>query len=95
MSDNKIIIGRFGKVHGIKGWITIISFATPKENILQLRPWYLNKNDHWQQIELTGNKILGKHIAVKLPDIDDCDDLAQTDIDDYQAIIDGLDCDAL
>jgi 16S rRNA processing protein RimM len=40
MSRNRIsegkslVLGRIGKVHGIKGWLKLISFTSPAENIL-------------------------------------------------------------
>ncbi|KPJ67386.1 MAG: hypothetical protein AMJ43_03755 [Coxiella sp. DG_40] len=71
--QNKIIIGRFGSTYGIKGWIKIISFTDPKVKILQYQPWWIKKNQQWQQIDIEDSKCHGKNIIVKLHDIDNCD----------------------
>lgn len=75
--QNKIIIGRFGSVYGIKGWIKIISFTDPKQKILQYQPWWIKKNQQWQQIHTEDSRWHGKDIIAKLPNINDRD-LAKT-----------------
>ncbi len=32
--DDVLVLGRIGKVHGIKGWLKLSSFTSPAENIL-------------------------------------------------------------
>ena len=71
--QNKIIIGRFGKAHGIKGWIRVISFTDPNENILQYHPWHIKKNNQWQQLNPEDTKQHSKDIIIKLPHINDRD----------------------
>lgn len=62
-------MGRFGRVFGIKGWIHVISFTNPKENILSYFPWWaaLNKEaDNWQELVVTHHHQDEKSIRVKL-----------------------------
>ena len=36
MSDkNNVILGKFASVYGVKGWIKVISYTDPIENILK------------------------------------------------------------
>ncbi|WP_343126426.1 ribosome maturation factor RimM [Buchnera aphidicola] len=39
--NKKILIGKFGKPYGVKGWIKLISYTTISKKILQYFPWYL------------------------------------------------------
>lgn len=71
MIQEKITIGRFGSVYGIKGWLRIVSFTDPKENILQYQPWWINKDQQWQQIYAEDGRLHGKDVIIKLPNIND------------------------
>lgn len=46
-----VIIGRFGRPHGIKGFITILSFTEPRENLLYYTDWHANINKQWQPVK--------------------------------------------
>lgn len=43
-----LIVGRIGSTFGIKGWLKIISYTDPQENILTYSPWQLFINGKWQ-----------------------------------------------
>jgi len=69
----KVAIGKFGKTFGVRGWIKIHSFTTPKENILELAPWQIEKNGQWQEVPIEVHKIHHQNIVIKLKNIDDVD----------------------
>lgn len=46
-SRDCIILGRFGRPHGVKGYISVYSFTEPKENILSYADWYVRINGVW------------------------------------------------
>jgi len=50
--ENWIVIGRFGRPHGIKGFITVHSFSEPRDNILKYTHWHVHLNGQWQPIKL-------------------------------------------
>ena len=68
----KIVIGRFGKTHGINGWLRVISFTDPQENILELSPWLINKCGEFQVVCVEKSRI-GNGVFVKLKGLDNCD----------------------
>lgn len=70
---NQVVIGKFGKTFGVRGWIKIHSFATPKEDILKFVPWQIKKNNQFQDIQIESSKIHHQHIVAKLKDVDDID----------------------
>lgn len=47
-----VIIGRFGRPHGIKGFITVQSFTEPRDNILTYTDWHILINKKWQPINI-------------------------------------------
>ena len=49
---NWVVIGRFGRPHGIKGFVTVHSFTEPRDNILRYKDWYGFLNNTWQPITL-------------------------------------------
>jgi len=42
------VIGKIVGVYGIKGWIKILSFTRPKENILKYGPWLVKQNNDFK-----------------------------------------------
>jgi len=67
--SNPIVIGRFGKVFGIQGWIKVNSFTTPRKSILDFRPWFIQKNNScfWEKICFDASREHLESIIVKLP----------------------------
>lgn len=57
-----IVLGRFGRVHGIKGFITIHSYTEPRENILNYSQLYARINSQWQPLEVTRIESTSKSI---------------------------------
>ncbi|KTD49682.1 16S rRNA processing protein RimM [Legionella quinlivanii] len=68
MSDltDWIIVGRFGRVHGIKGLITVHSFTEPRNNILDYADWHISIAKQWQPVELSQVELSDKHILVRV-----------------------------
>ena len=66
-------IGRIGRAHGVQGWVNIISFTEPKENILTYQPWQLRSLTTLKTITFEASRILGDGIIVKLAGCNDRD----------------------
>lgn len=49
---NWVVIGRFGRPHGIKGFVTVHSFTDPRDNILNYTDWHVFLNNAWQPVKL-------------------------------------------
>lgn len=64
--DNWIVVGRFGRPHGVKGFVTVHSFTEPRDNILQYEDWYICLNNQWQAIKLSDVELLNKSIIAKV-----------------------------
>ena len=61
-SADWVVIGRFGRPHGIKGFITVISFTEPRDNILNYTHWHIGINNQWQPLNVLETKINNKFI---------------------------------
>lgn len=64
--DKWIIVGRFGRPHGVKGFITVHSFTEPRENILKYPKWRAKINNQWQHLEIAHAEVNHKAILAKV-----------------------------
>lgn len=70
-SADWVVIGRFGRAHGIKGLITVHSFTEPRDNILNYTHWHGLFNKQWQLLNLTHLDKNDKHILAQVENYDD------------------------
>lgn len=71
-----IVIGKFGKPHGLNGWIKVFSNTLPAENIISYKPWFVQQGDTWESVvDIDDVKVSGNQITVHLKDIHHCDDI--------------------
>ncbi len=61
-----VIVGRFGRTHGIKGFITVISFTDPIDNILNYDNWHVRTKNQWQPLKLLKIEINNKFILTQV-----------------------------
>src|SRR5476649_2678062 len=55
-----ILVGKIGRVHGIKGFVKIHSFTEPSANIINYQPWYDKNQKPLRVVEckLLGTKVI-------------------------------------
>lgn len=68
--QDAIVIGKFGSVHGVHGWLKIRSFTVPAENIVAYQPWYLQIKGKWQLVEDIDFQKKGNLLLAKLPNVE-------------------------
>ena len=73
-SGNKILVGKISNPHGIKGWVKVISFTDPIENILSYKKWTLSDNETEKTYCLEDSRIQGNKIVIKLEGVNNRDD---------------------
>ncbi|PWY56924.1 ribosome maturation factor RimM [Legionella qingyii] len=64
--ENWIIIARFGRPHGVKGFVTVHSFTEPRDNVLKYANWHAFINNKWQPIKLLRAEVQNKSIIVQI-----------------------------
>ncbi|MGH8120256.1 MAG: ribosome maturation factor RimM, partial [Gammaproteobacteria bacterium] len=67
----RILVGRIAGIHGVKGWLKIMSYTNPRENILQYTPWILRFKETWREVSLQDWKAQHKGLLVALDGIED------------------------
>ncbi|KTC77826.1 ribosome maturation factor RimM [Legionella brunensis] len=61
-----LVIGRFGRPHGIKGFVTVHSFTEPRDNILRYTDWHVYINKQWQPLKLLRVEMNEKSILAQI-----------------------------
>ncbi len=65
------VMGRFGVVYGIKGWLKVISFTQDPESLFSYTPWFFrHKGQPWQPIAFEGYRRHGDGFIAKIKNID-------------------------
>lgn len=68
-----VIVGRISGIYGVKGWVRIFSYTTPRTNILSYSPWQVCIEGEWQTIEALEGRDHGKGVIAHLAGYDDPD----------------------
>lgn len=66
ISDTKIIVGRVCGVSGVRGWVKVISYTAPKENIFNYSPWEVFVHGEWREMPVVAGRSQGKGLTVLL-----------------------------
>ena len=51
-SNDWVIVGRFGRPHGLKGYVSVNSFTDPRHNILSYPDWFVFLNGEWVPLKI-------------------------------------------
>tara|TARA_B110000438_G_C15625656_1_gene568592 strand:+ start:132 stop:638 length:507 start_codon:yes stop_codon:yes gene_type:complete len=70
-SDKKIIIGKVIGLHGIKGWLKVLSYTSPPENIFNYQSLIIPNQNMEDIFNIENSRKQGKKILIKLDGIDD------------------------
>jgi 16S rRNA processing protein RimM len=66
-----VVLGEVGRVHGLKGWLKLISFTSPIENILDYSRFSANIGGRVQELELDEHRRQNKALLVHFKGFDD------------------------
>ncbi len=69
--DEWVVLGEIGRVHGLQGWLRLISFTSPIENILEYSRFQANIKGKSTQLELDEHRRLNKALLVHFKGYDD------------------------
>ena len=70
-NDKKINIGKIIGLHGIKGWLKILSYTSPPENIFNYQSLIISNENMEETFHIENSRKQGKKILIKLDGIDD------------------------
>lgn len=69
-TEEYVIIGRFGRPYGVQGWIKLLVFTDPPENIFDYPDWYIKQDTTWNRLKVSECKSHGVLILAKLDGYD-------------------------
>lgn len=69
--DSTVGVGKISGVFGIKGWLKIFSYTSPKENILHYSPWLLIKKGETKTVEVVSGHLQGGGIVADIKGVND------------------------
>ncbi len=72
-----LAIGRLTTVFGVKGWLKVLSFTRPKENIFDYPDWWLKIDNGWQKLKIDQQQARGKDLLIHIEGVDDRDEARQ------------------
>lgn len=66
-----VVVGQVRTVYGVRGWLKVLSFTEPVDNIFTYKPWYLNVAGQWEAVEVEARGTSAGGINVKFKGLDD------------------------
>lgn len=72
-SEQKVVLGRLGAPHGVKGWIKIQSFTEVPEDLFNYGPLSFLQGKQWRVLDVAEWRPQAKVFVVKLKGCDDRD----------------------
>ncbi len=70
-TDSPVVLGRVSGLFGVRGWVKIHSYTSPRENILRYRRWQLSLSGHDRSVSLRQGQRQGKGVIAQLEGFDD------------------------
>ncbi|MDE2195804.1 MAG: ribosome maturation factor RimM [Gammaproteobacteria bacterium] len=72
----RIILGKVVGLFGIKGWVKLLSWTEPREQIIEYRPWQLLLEGEWRERAVAEGRAHGKSVIVRFEGVTDRDQAA-------------------
>jgi 16S rRNA processing protein RimM len=68
-----ITIGKISGIYGVSGWLRVISYTRPRQNIFLYTAWLVGKGSEWVSRELVEGRQQGKGLVARIEGLDDRD----------------------
>jgi len=72
-SDRVVRLGQISGVHGVQGWVKVMSFTEPRTNLLDYRDWLLTSDGTNRSVRVEAGQESGKRLIAKIAGVDDRD----------------------
>lgn len=69
--DNVTVMGKITSVYGVKGWVKVLSYTRPKENLCHYREWFLQQGNTSRKVEVSECKPHSNGLVAKIVGLDD------------------------
>jgi len=71
LAEQLVEVGKVSGVFGVKGWVKVHSYTSPRENILNYSPWRLSRGGEVKEIKVLEGRQQGKTLVARLDGIND------------------------
>jgi 16S rRNA processing protein RimM len=68
-----VVVGRFGAPHGVKGWLSVVSYTQPLDNIVSYRPWLVEQHGQWREVRVIRVRPHGHRFLAEIDGVADRD----------------------
>ena len=68
--ERRVVVGRIGGAHGVRGWVRAQSYTDPPEALFSYRPLQLRSAGLWQDCELEQAQLTQRGVLLKLAGVD-------------------------
>jgi 16S rRNA processing protein RimM len=69
-ADRIVVLGKVASPFGVKGWIKLMSFTDPPDNILDYETLQIGGPGKWTPVKLEAGRVTGKGVLAKLAGIE-------------------------
>jgi 16S rRNA processing protein RimM len=74
---NRVGVGRIAGVFGVRGWVKVYSYTSPRANVLRYSPWYLRLGPEKSARQVREGRAHGDGVVAALEGIDTRDAAAR------------------
>jgi 16S rRNA processing protein RimM len=71
--DRFVVVGRIAGLFGVGGEVRVESYTDPREQLLELSPWYLERGAEWWPVAVLSGRTHGKALVGRLEGLSDRD----------------------
>ena len=71
--NQRLVMGRLGAVHGVRGWIKLVSYAEEPADLLTYQPWWVQRAGQWETFTVDAHRPHGAAWIVHRVGLDDRD----------------------
>jgi 16S rRNA processing protein RimM len=68
-ANEPVVVGRIAGAYGVLGWVRIVSYTEPPENLVAYRHWLIRDGDRWQPVTPAAAKPHGPGYVVQLREL--------------------------
>jgi 16S rRNA processing protein RimM len=68
-----VVLGKFGAVYGINGWLKVNSYTEIPEGIFDYTPWQIQQQGNWRPVQISSWKRHSNGLIAKIDGVNDRD----------------------
>lgn len=68
-ADEPVVVGRIAGAYGVLGWVRLVSYTDPPENLLDYRPWLLGDGTRWRPVSPATGRAHGDGFIAQLREL--------------------------